>query len=560
MKMNWSLLLVLFLSGIVRAQLSPGDLSRPHADLEGIKHCTECHEVGKKVSAQKCLACHVLLRERIAEKAGLHSQPGYDNCVTCHNEHHGRDFPLIHWKDGKENFDHSLTGFKLEGKHNGLKCAKCHQPEYISQIEQFRAQKKDLTKTFLGLRKDCLSCHRDEHRGQFKQACLDCHDMNGWKPAPKFDHAKTDYPLTGKHKTVDCQKCHKSITDNRYPDDPDFLRFAGVEFGNCSSCHEDIHHNTLGPNCRECHVTTGWKSYNEKAFNHSKTRFPLRGKHRTVACEKCHLPGKPVTITHYQHCADCHEDYHQGQFTKQSKKQPCEDCHTEDGFTPSKYTVLEHNKTEFPLDGSHLAFPCIACHKEVKIRNGSKPTMQFTFKSTRCNGCHQDPHGGELDRYTAQKGCEYCHSTLTWKAVSFDHSQTKFPLEGRHVKVECSQCHKLVTPPGHFQFKNVETDCQSCHKDIHFGQFATTTAGRAEPADHTQCSRCHTPSDWKAEKFNHNRDAKFKLEGAHQNVPCQKCHFKTTENGNTFVRFKPLDISCSSCHGNSQNPLQKGKI
>ena len=29
-----------------------------------------------------------------------------------------------------------------------------------------------------------------------------------WKPAPGFDHAKTAWPLTGRHAAVGCERCH----------------------------------------------------------------------------------------------------------------------------------------------------------------------------------------------------------------------------------------------------------------------------------------------------------------------------------------------------------------
>jgi nitrate/TMAO reductase-like tetraheme cytochrome c subunit len=42
--------------------------------------------------------------------------------------------------------------------------------------------------------------------------------------------------------------------------------------------------------CQRCHQTDQWKM---TAFDHSRTTFPLEGKHAGVACAKCH---KPVTV------------------------------------------------------------------------------------------------------------------------------------------------------------------------------------------------------------------------------------------------------------------------
>ncbi len=46
------------------AQISPGALSSPHSHLEGISNCTQCHELGNKVSDNKCLACHTEITEQ----------------------------------------------------------------------------------------------------------------------------------------------------------------------------------------------------------------------------------------------------------------------------------------------------------------------------------------------------------------------------------------------------------------------------------------------------------------------------------------------------------------
>jgi len=117
---SFSLLMLFFGSGM--AQLSPGDLHRSHKHLEGIENCTSCHESGEKLSADKCLDCHLILKKEINAKKGLHSRSEFQVCADCHVEHQGRDFDLIYWKEGIQNFDHTQTGYRLEGKHKNLKC------------------------------------------------------------------------------------------------------------------------------------------------------------------------------------------------------------------------------------------------------------------------------------------------------------------------------------------------------------------------------------------------------------------------------------------------------
>ncbi len=546
-----NLILIVLFFGNLFAQLSPGDLSRVHEQLEGLKNCTKCHAIGQKIASEKCLDCHIILKERIDQKKGLHANNGFQECEKCHVEHQGRDFNPIYWEGGKEKFDHRKTGFSLEGKHTELKCEKCHQPQFIAAKTLFEKQKKNLNRTFLGLDQECMSCHRDEHRGQFTGECLNCHTMEGWKPASRFDHNKARFTLTGKHRDVKCEKCHPQTIDNKFPDDPGFLKFAGLEFNNCVDCHKDVHNNKFGKSCTKCHNTNGWKQYNSAQFSHERTHFPLKGKHINVPCEKCHLPNRPLTGLKYQNCSDCHRDYHLGVFAQRQRKGACEECHTVDGFTPSTFTVEMHNQTDYPLKGGHLAVPCIACHKKVN-RNTAGETIQFLFKSNNCRDCHKDPHSGTVDKYVLKNGCRHCHQVESWRQISFDHNKTDFPLQGKHLNVSCTSCHKTETDSQSrtlIRFVELNKNCRGCHADAHHGQFAVR---QPDGSVETQCEKCHTPRSWLAEKFDHNRDASFKLEGAHRNVKCTDCHPTIADPEKPYIRYKPLKATCSSCHGTTK--------
>jgi len=368
------------------AQLSPGDLSDPHTHLTGIKNCTKCHELGKKVIPAKCLDCHVLLKERIQSGKGLHSRTEFSNCTECHSDHQGKEFDLIWWKEGKDNFDHSKTGYLLEGKHLSLDCRKCHNSKNIADKQKYLSQNKNLDKTYLGLEKDCLNCHHNEHRSQLDDRCLQCHDLNGWKPASLFDHNRSNYPLRGKHTSVNCILCHKKIEDKSNDRDQDYLKFTGLTFKNCSDCHRAPHHGRLGSSCTKCHKVTGWIGLSVTNFDHDRTRFPLRGKHRGITCNKCHHSSQSINRTSEGQCSSCHNDYHQGQFNQRPQKGACDECHTVEGFIPAKFSINQHNETNYPLVGAHLAVPCNLCHQ----RN-YRGTIRYRFSSTECESCHRDP-------------------------------------------------------------------------------------------------------------------------------------------------------------------------
>ena len=142
--------------------------------------------MGKKVLPTKCLECHVLINERIKAGEGVHARDEYKNCIECHSDHQGKNFELIWWQEGRDNFDHTKTGYLLQGKHQTLACNKCHNSENITDKNKFTVQNKNLDRTFLGLDTTCNSCHFDEHRGQLDLNCIKCHDLNTWKPASTF--------------------------------------------------------------------------------------------------------------------------------------------------------------------------------------------------------------------------------------------------------------------------------------------------------------------------------------------------------------------------------------
>lgn len=111
---------------------SPGELSTSHASLDNQAKCDTCHEPDRSVSAAKCMSCHEHsdLKRRIAEGRGFHVSSkvkGHD-CKQCHKEHRGRGFDPMGWQTvgGTQGFDHRLTGWPLQGKHEILDCQRCH--------------------------------------------------------------------------------------------------------------------------------------------------------------------------------------------------------------------------------------------------------------------------------------------------------------------------------------------------------------------------------------------------------------------------------------------------
>lgn len=550
------LLLLTILQVPAIAQISPGKLSKFHEAMEGIGNCTACHEIGKEPTNDRCLTCHTIILERIKAGKGYHSSSEATSvhCFQCHSEHNGRDFELIFWKNGRDNFDHSLTGYGLDGAHRGLECSKCHHSSFLHAAELERHKNIDLSRTYLGLGTVCLNCHIDEHRDQLGGNCLQCHNYQGWRPAVGFNHDSARYRLTGKHRDLECVKCHvpraappansEKIAKKENADQ--YVNYRGLGFQNCTPCHRDVHDGRLGSDCQKCHQTTGFKEIQSREFNHDMTKFPLVGRHVGVDCKKCHISGKTLTPLRYDHCNQCHQDIHREQFAARPDSGECAPCHTVEGFLPSTYGVSQHQSSRYPLTGSHLAVPCNLCHISV-ISNDGNSYARFAFPDTSCGACHRDIHQGQADRWVSQGGCQYCHNTGSWHSVVFDHNLSRFKLEGRHTSVACRKCHtaaEAATEAQALRLKPLGLACSDCHDDKHGGQFSQNVI--------TECSRCHTAAGWNALIFDHDRDSRFPLHGAHKKVRCDKCHqLITQENGMQLVRYKPLHTECIDCHGDS---------
>ncbi len=652
------------------AQMSPGPLSRAHADLDSNLECLKCHGAGERSLDDRCLACHKEIAALIEARRGLHGLEARSECSSCHPEHGGRDFELIVFREGKpQAFDHSRTGWPLQGKHAAADCRKCHRAEHQKGAVAALLKRRDPGRSWLGLERPCASCHEDVHRGSLGPTCETCHGFVAWKPAVGFDHAKTRFALSGKHATVPCAKCHlvPGRVERVGADGKPAPLYRPVPHESCSNCHADPHAGALGPNCASCHVTDDFHRVARGSFDHGKTRFPLRGKHAAADCAKCHDPKtawgrKPAFAT----CGACHRDSHAGTATLAGAKVDCARCHDETAFRPSTFTAAMHDRSKYPLRGKHVTVKCEACHR--KNPPGVAPGalgpagVDLRPKHAACADCHRDAHGGLLASRADHGRCESCHVVDAFKPSTFgvaEHASTKLALEGRHATAKCEACHGPVRPglpalPGPERLGAakvafaIDTACSTCHLDPHAGRFAAggaapvaggcrachTSAGwhpaavdvavhaqfdyplegghRAVPcvachaelrerppkirlleaagpvkpmtfaAKHDRCEACHEsphgeqfaarPDRGRCEachdverfrpavRFDHDRDTKFELRGAHENVPCARCHAPTPgPDGKPRVVYRPTPTACRDCHGPKAAPGEGGR-
>lgn len=247
-----------------------------------------------RISVTACQSCHTDYHDD-----GFADTEGGTNCENCHTQDGW--VPVTY---GLERHNEE-TAFALTGAHLATPCIACHRSETDTPTFHF----EDLA---------CQSCHTPDspHGTQFADAtgttaCVDCHTSDGWTLDETFDHARTDFPLTGQHTTVACASCHteRSLGDERVA-----IVYRGLA-GDCQSCHaeDDPHAGQFeGQACDTCHDTEGFRPLSER-FDHETTRFPLDGAHADATCEQCHkeettaddalfIRYRPLGIA----CKDCH--------------------------------------------------------------------------------------------------------------------------------------------------------------------------------------------------------------------------------------------------------------
>ena len=263
---------------------------RAHAEIDD---CEGCHPgpFASQTASDKCLACHDDIAADLRDPTTLHGRVGAQGrCIQCHTEHRGRDAKLN--RVDRDHFDHEASGFSLlahEKTHDGHRfgCNDCHH----GNVDHFAPG-------------ECEACHRRDdaafvarHELAWGNGCRGCHDGVDRFDHQRFDHRRTAFALVGKHANVACERCHTVARA---------LEGYGRAPAACDACHarDDVHQGRFGSACGTCHTPAGWNAIVPGSFDHGRTRFPLTGAHRTVACADCHrqgrLRGTPLA------CEGCH--------------------------------------------------------------------------------------------------------------------------------------------------------------------------------------------------------------------------------------------------------------
>lgn len=212
------------------------------------------------------------------------------------------------------------------------------------------------------------------------------------------------------------------------------------------------------------------------SFDHLTTGYELKGAHRDMSCEYCHVDG--VFRGTPRNCSGCHTT---GSRISATAKPPnhiptandCALCHAEYNFAPL-----------YRMDHTAAKGTCFSCHNGITA-TGKNAT--HIASDNNCTACHTTvaftparlDHADLLQR----DQCTVCHNGL--------HASAK-PM--RHVPTtnDCSNCHTTLSwTPARFNHFGLTNNCQSCHN-------GTTAMGKVanHPATALDCSNCHHYPSW----------------------------------------------------------------
>ncbi|MBN2805957.1 MAG: cytochrome c3 family protein [Prolixibacteraceae bacterium] len=269
------------------------------------------------------------------------------------------------------------------------------------------------------------------HGPNLKHDCSACHTASEWTidlKAIPFDHNGTGFVLEGQHRQLECKMCHSALV------------FEGTKT-RCVDCHSDVHQQTLGFDCAQCHNSSTWIIENTMDI-HRQSRFPLLGIHALTDCNSCHPSASYLKFESLGvDCFDCHKESFlattQPNHIEEGYSTNCLDCHSAKSY---EWTASGFNHDFFPLTEGHRGPGCADCHGENK----------YGSISAECVDCHltdfNQAENPVHDPNAFSSQCTECHTTSPgWKPADYRiHDSNSFPIySGKHQGEwnKCTDCH-----------------------------------------------------------------------------------------------------------------------
>ena len=419
-----------------------------HAPLD----CKACHKTRSFLGlSAACASCH----------KDVHNGTLGATCQTCHAT-------SVAFKDTRKGFDHGKTKYPLTGAHATTPCESCHKTKGDYRIARFAA---------------CEDCHKNPHQPALG-TCTTCHVTTSFKTlaeGQKFDHAKTGYPLRGRHATVACQTCHVKPTT-----------LVRLKYARCADCHQDAHKGLFpAEDCAACHTEAGFApakfdhadahevSPRRQARGRRVRRLPQgggRAGRRSARAADRRLPRREQGVRllpRRRPQGKARLDVRD--LPRDARRSSSRRSSTRGGPSSSRARTRASRARSAT---SRSRRPATGLVKGLAAPAGA--AVQGRLLPVR--GLPQGPApraGGPRLRAVPRPRDEGLQGR------PLRPPRAKFALAGKHEAVPCARCHAKETgtfPAGTgtaVRLTGISTECRACHKDPHLGQLSP------------RCETCH---------------------------------------------------------------------
>lgn len=488
------------------------------------------------------------------------------NCINCHTDLEGSDFPHnddlekvdcgnCHSKE-KEKYLIGLHGKAyVRGDKLAPGCKDCHGYHDILPISDVNSVVAPLKIPYL-----CGKCHKE---GAPVQLQRNIHQSNILENYSESIHG-VGLLKKGLAVTATCVSCHRSHDILPHNDPRSSIARSNIA-ATCASCHrqiEEVHRKVIrgelwekelhvlpacvdchqphkvrkvfyeqgmsDKDCLSCHSRVDLKSSKDGRSLYVSKDLIAGSKHNRVACSQCHTEVSPSkvraceTIKSKVDCSSCHievgNDFQQSihgiYLARNDPNAPtCIECHG----THSVLGKKESNSPIFPLNVPKL---CAKCHQE-----GQKAAVRYTGSEHQVIENYQESiHGKGLLKsgLVVTAMCTDCHTPHKILPASDKNSS----VHHDNIAVTCGKCHHGVeekfessvhSKTWHSEPKDLPT-CRDCHS-AHTIKRTDADAFKFEIM--SKCGRCHQEI---AKTYFDTYHGKVSRLGYVKTAKCYDCH------------------------------------
>ncbi|CAG0979184.1 hypothetical protein PHYC_01672 [Phycisphaerales bacterium] len=195
-------------------------------------------------------------------------------------------------------------------------------------------------------------------------------------------------------------------------------------------------------------------------------------------------------------------------------------------------------------NGQAMDSACLACHAPIEAQLAARSGLHGSLppaEARACAACHTEHTEGRITLVTDRS---FADAGIT-SVSSYDHRHVPaFFLTGKHAQAACERCHPkaraAALAEGERRYLGASQLCTACHEDSHKGTFGADCVG---------ChGQAHAFKD--ADGFKHADE--FRLENAHANLTCEKCHAAEGPTSVVALRGSRWETrACVACHEDS---------